>query len=401
MHHPEVSNPVLTSKYADDEDMDPKVKDIHHANACKITSSIFCGSKEVVPLYFRKADVCHAYQILKNGGLKDENIVVFMYDDITNNEENPRKGIIINSPDGDDVYHGVPKDYTGEDVTVDNFFAVLLGNKTAVKGGSGKVVNNGPNDHIFVYYTDHGGTGFVGKLLHHLLLLSQFLIFLAQEVFFHVGIALIMDMNLALWFMLTLVIYNFTQQPVYMGLGGTSRFWLVEFRSLVSSTCIRTSRTLPELSITNSVIGEVFGLNCNIHLIRAKAYQGYQFICTYNPACAVLCCKYISGSVAELTTPLYLASSMVQLADFFFADQLCSDREYEVTNLEFEFYDEERRSIGVDHPIVCAVATFVIAAFNKAFKKVGSVLTQLDHNLTGGEAKKIQWKYLKLGLFQT
>ncbi|GKF74530.1 hypothetical protein Tco_0220862 [Tanacetum coccineum] len=32
---------------------------------------------------------------------------------------------------------------------------------------------------------------------------------------------------------------------------------------------------------------------------------------------------------------------------------------------------------------------------------VGSVLTQLDHNLTGGEAKKIQWKYLKLGLFQT
>nr|GEZ39979.1 vacuolar-processing enzyme-like [Tanacetum cinerariifolium] len=76
--------------------------------------------------------------------------------------ENPRKGIIINSPDGDDVYHGVPKDYTGQDVTVNNFFAVLLGNKTAVKGGSGKVVNSGPNDHIFVYYTDHGGPGFVG-----------------------------------------------------------------------------------------------------------------------------------------------------------------------------------------------------------------------------------------------
>ncbi|GJY50721.1 probable serine/threonine-protein kinase [Tanacetum coccineum] len=45
-------------------------------------------------------------------------------------------------------------------------------------------------------------------------------------------------------------------------------------------------------------------------------------------------------------------------------------RKYEVTNSEFEFYDEERRSIGVDHPIVCAVATFAIAAFNKAFKKV-------------------------------
>lgn len=56
-----------------------------------------------------KADVCHAYQILKNGGLKDENIIVFMYDDIAYNSENPYKGKIINKPDGPDVYEGVPK----------------------------------------------------------------------------------------------------------------------------------------------------------------------------------------------------------------------------------------------------------------------------------------------------
>ncbi|KAJ9562227.1 hypothetical protein OSB04_007387 [Centaurea solstitialis] len=31
-----------------------KVKDINHANACKITPAKFCGSKEVVPLHFRK-----------------------------------------------------------------------------------------------------------------------------------------------------------------------------------------------------------------------------------------------------------------------------------------------------------------------------------------------------------
>lgn len=54
------------------------------------------------------------------------------------------------------------QDYIGEDVTVDNFFAVLLGNKTAVKGGSGKVVNSSPNDHIFIYYSDHGGPGVLG-----------------------------------------------------------------------------------------------------------------------------------------------------------------------------------------------------------------------------------------------
>lgn len=46
---------------------------------------------------------------MKKGGLKDENIIVFMYDDIAYNEENPRPGVIINHPQGGDVYEGVPK----------------------------------------------------------------------------------------------------------------------------------------------------------------------------------------------------------------------------------------------------------------------------------------------------
>lgn len=32
-----------------------------------------------------------------------------MYDDIAYNKENPRPGVIINSPRGEDVYNGVPK----------------------------------------------------------------------------------------------------------------------------------------------------------------------------------------------------------------------------------------------------------------------------------------------------
>ncbi|KAG5034058.1 Vacuolar-processing enzyme [Glycine soja] len=114
------------------------------------------------PLSFHQSDVCHAYQLLRKGGLKEENIVVFMYDDIAFNEENPRPGVIINSPHGNDVYKGVPKDYIGEDVTVGNFFAAILGNKSALTGGSGKVVDSGPNDHIFIYYSDHGGPGVLG-----------------------------------------------------------------------------------------------------------------------------------------------------------------------------------------------------------------------------------------------
>ncbi|KAJ0106591.1 hypothetical protein Patl1_18823 [Pistacia atlantica] len=108
------------------------------------------------------ADVCHAYQLLRKGGLKEENIVVFMYDDIAMNELNPRPGVIINHPQGENVYAGVPKDYTGKHVTTKNLYAVLLGNKSAVKGGSGKVVNSKPNDRIFLYYSDHGGPGVLG-----------------------------------------------------------------------------------------------------------------------------------------------------------------------------------------------------------------------------------------------
>ncbi|KAH9668061.1 vacuolar-processing enzyme alpha-isozyme [Citrus sinensis] len=104
--------------------------------------------------YRHQADVCHAYQILKNGGLKDENIIVFMYDDIAFNVQNPRPGIIINKPCG-------PDDYTGENCTANNFLAVILGNRTALTRGSGKVVNSGPNDYIFIYYADHGSAGMV------------------------------------------------------------------------------------------------------------------------------------------------------------------------------------------------------------------------------------------------
>lgn len=54
------------------------------------------------------------------------------------------------------------QDYTGDEVNSHNFYAAILGNKTALKGGSGKVLETGPNDHIFIYYTDHGAAGLLG-----------------------------------------------------------------------------------------------------------------------------------------------------------------------------------------------------------------------------------------------
>ncbi|KAK7395750.1 hypothetical protein VNO78_16317 [Psophocarpus tetragonolobus] len=114
--------------------------------------------------YRHQADICHAYQVLKNGGLKDENIIVFMYDDIAHNPLNPNRGIIINKPNGTDVYKGVPKDYTGDVTTAQNFYAVISGNRSALSGGSGKVVDSGPNDTIFIFYADHGSVGTISAM---------------------------------------------------------------------------------------------------------------------------------------------------------------------------------------------------------------------------------------------
>ncbi|EYU20426.1 hypothetical protein ABFS82_01G019400 [Erythranthe guttata] len=94
---------------------------------------------------------------------------------------------------------------------------------------------------------------------------------------FLAAIALVMDYHLALWYALAfLVIYIIAEQPAYGGLGttsqltplqletlltegNTSRFWMVEFRSLSMSSCIRASSFFPELSITFSNKNLSFG----------------------------------------------------------------------------------------------------------------------------------------------
>lgn len=121
-----------------------------------------------------QADICHAFQILtKKGGFPADKIIVhiavclltckvMMFDDIAHSPSNPTPGVIINKPNGTNVYDGVTKDYTGAQVTAANFLNVISGNKAAMAGvGSGRVVESGPEDNIFIYYSDHGATGLV------------------------------------------------------------------------------------------------------------------------------------------------------------------------------------------------------------------------------------------------
>lgn len=108
--------------------------------------------------YRHQSDICHAYQILHQNDFPDSNIITMMYDDIAFNPLNPYQGIILNNQTGSNVYESVPKDYVGDDVNPTNFLAVLQGNKTMA---TGKVLNSGPDDNIFIYFADHGGTGLI------------------------------------------------------------------------------------------------------------------------------------------------------------------------------------------------------------------------------------------------
>jgi len=115
--------------------------------------------------YRHQADICHAYQVVHKNGIPDERIIMLYYDDIAAYSYNPFPGKIYNKPTtgpGVDVYAGCKKDYTGKDVTAKNFLNIITGNAAAMKGiGSGKVLASGPNDNVFINFSDHGGTGLI------------------------------------------------------------------------------------------------------------------------------------------------------------------------------------------------------------------------------------------------
>jgi legumain len=111
--------------------------------------------------YRHQADICHAYHVLRNHGIPEENIITMMYDDIAHNKENPFPGQLFNSPSGKDVYNGVKIDYKAKDVNPKNFLAILSGDRAKVIGGNGRVLESTSRDKIFVFFSDHGATGLI------------------------------------------------------------------------------------------------------------------------------------------------------------------------------------------------------------------------------------------------
>jgi legumain len=108
--------------------------------------------------YRHQADTCHAYQILKKAGYKQDQIIHFAYNDIASDPSNPIPGKLFNKPNGTDVYGGCVIDYQGDAVTPTNYLAVLKGQKSAT---TPKVLGSGANDNVFLNFSDHGAPGLI------------------------------------------------------------------------------------------------------------------------------------------------------------------------------------------------------------------------------------------------
>ncbi|RXH91812.1 hypothetical protein DVH24_020835 [Malus domestica] len=125
---------------------------------------------------------------------------------------------------------------------------------------------------------------------------------------FLIGLTLILDRHLTLWYVVAFtVIYIFTQQPAFQKLesllteGSTSKHWLVgyadffssiEFRASYSLACIRSSRCFPELSITYSNKNFSFGIVDLGLFPNASQYLGIS----------------LSGSMGQLPTYVFFTN---------------------------------------------------------------------------------------------
>ncbi|KAM1247188.1 hypothetical protein TB2_043314 [Malus domestica] len=127
---------------------------------------------------------------------------------------------------------------------------------------------------------------------------------------FLIGLTLILDRHLTLWYVVAFtVIYIFTQQPAFQKLGtsskltplqleslltegSTSKHWLIEFRASYSLACIRSSRCFPELSITYSNKNFSFGIVDLGLFPNASQYLGIS----------------LSGSMGQLPTYVFFTN---------------------------------------------------------------------------------------------
>ena len=121
---------------------------------------IVAGSKGYYN-YRHQASACHAYNSFVAGGIKANNIITFIHNDIHDSSMNPTPEFLYNKKDGADVYKKCVIDYQKQDHSAKNFLAVLRGDKEAIgNAGSQRVLNTiGSDSKIFIAFIGDAAPG--------------------------------------------------------------------------------------------------------------------------------------------------------------------------------------------------------------------------------------------------
>lgn len=116
--------------------------------------------------YRHQADVLSIYRLLKSSGYSDDDIILIMEDDIAMNPSNPDPGSVKGKPGGENLYQDVNVDYTMSDLSPDDIYSILKGEKSERL----PIVfdSNGEGDNVFIFWSGHGEPGAMcwGNLSH-------------------------------------------------------------------------------------------------------------------------------------------------------------------------------------------------------------------------------------------
>lgn len=119
--------------------------------SCSRYAFLYAGSNEFIN-YRHQADIFTIYNQLINRGFTTKDIALYAYDDIATLSENPFQGQIFHSIDHKtNVYPGSAAiNVKGNYVTADAFNNAI------------KYLPTTSEDYVFIYYDNHGGSGFLG-----------------------------------------------------------------------------------------------------------------------------------------------------------------------------------------------------------------------------------------------
>ncbi|CAL8084730.1 unnamed protein product [Calicophoron daubneyi] len=110
--------------------------------------------------YRHQSDVTRAYSILTSHGIPERNIITMLYGDIFSTLKNKKKSSISYAYNQSVDFQNLTIDFRGSEVTAKNFVYVLLQSKI-LKFRNKKVLESGPSDDVFIYFSGLGSRGMI------------------------------------------------------------------------------------------------------------------------------------------------------------------------------------------------------------------------------------------------